>query len=265
MRMALNLDEDIGPGLLFDRASLDRWRQTDWRAIHGPEAFSQEAAAGWCSYIYSLNLDAGLGGRIELYVDEPPPEAVSHAVMSATGLWLRTPTGRLILQGAGSITPQGTATPSVLEFEVPSGDCSVDLYAFKEHLQRLQEEGTPGAPPRTRWTRFLDSAGCLFGVMTVLLAMFFLASILKGHGSSVKWILVAMIAPWCVWTLARELTGEGRRARERHRRLNDILARLPPIPDIMVVVRTGFQPGPTARGGGVGWDALSDGASGKHS
>jgi hypothetical protein len=251
MKLVCDAYAEVGPGLLFDRDLLTRLSTASLRDLVLHRGFVPAAEQGQCCFIETEGVRQ-FTGKVEVYVDEPAPDSARYARLSRLGLWLRAPSGRLVLHGAGSLDPERRdSAPPLLEVEVPPGHCSVDLYAYTPHALRLEEEGFPGEPPPSRWTSVFHFSGCLLAVFTA--ASLVGAGVLAWRGAwgAVPRPLLLCAALWVPWMLLYRLSGESARERKRDVALRQALAGLPPIPNYVLVLRSGFVPTDAARGGGL--------------
>lgn len=247
MKLDCDAYAEVGPGLLFDRDALARFKAVPFRDLVLHEGFIGAAEQGHCCFIGTEGVRQFVG-KVEVYVDEPAPDTSRYARLSRTGLWLRAPSGRLLLHGAGTLDED---PPPLLEVDVPPGHCAVDLYAYTPHEVRLEEEGFPGEPPPSRWTSVFHLGGCLLTVITAVCVV--LAAVLAWRGAwgALRWPVLLCAALWLPWTLLYRLSGEAERERKREEALRQALAGLPPIPNYVIVLRSGFTPSEDARGGGI--------------
>ena len=237
----------LGPLLAFDACHQQRL------AAHVyDDGFDDSCAKeGWCTWL-SCDGMAQFSGDVELLVEEPAPHHTQYAEHRAENLWLRLPSGTLVLTGPRGVRASRQPGGDVPRrtFAVAPGDYAVDAWGYLGHETRL-ENGPPldGQPPLSRW-RWLVLAMQLASALVTVLGFVVLIPIVRDHDwSTLGRVGGGVVGAWLATNLVSFATGESRRAAARRERFARAVAALPPVPRLTLVLRRVATP--PAEGGGL--------------
>jgi hypothetical protein len=135
------------------------------------DTLDADAAAG---HLFLVRTGADIGGPVDVYIDEAIPDEVQDQLVSSDGTFLLVlPSGALVVGGVEEYrapNPRTTGPNNVVT--VPAGDYSVRCYSPKDTEQSptLEKElrEIVGGADLDYYDR-LNSRGCLFGSLTLLL------------------------------------------------------------------------------------------------
>ena len=250
---------EVGPGLLLDQQYRASWTGLTFDQVVLDQSFLEAALRGECTYLKDESARQ-FSGKVEVLLGEPTPDLVKYAGRQATGLRLELPTGRLRLVGVCQLLKDGAVKPGAQEFlsvDVTPGRYLVDAYGFIEQAARLEDEKLlradesplAGELPPGPWTGRLQSSTLALAVLSVAAALF----------ACLFWVFTTpyvvtcgvLAALWVARFVAYRTTGE--RARERHNTKvwQAHLARLPELPDYVVVLRPADAGAEPPEGGGL--------------
>ena len=250
---------EVGPALLLDEQFRADWADATFDKAVLDQTFEAAALRGECCYLKDEGARQ-LSGSIHFFIGEPAPALVKYAHRQATGLRLELPTGKLRFMGLCALVKDGELEPGAEDFltlELPPGPYVVDAYRFLEQAARIEDEDLlladesplPGEQLPTRWTAPLRWLSVGLGVASGAAALFW----------CLFWRLPAVMAAiagalgvlWGLRFAAYRASGE--RLRERHNQAlwKEHLARLPVLPDYVVVLRPADPAGPPGEGGGL--------------
>lgn len=241
--MTHELYAEFGPLLIFDASSQRRWESQTFNSFVLGDGERPEAEAGYCVWLACDGMRQ-FSGRVELLVEEATPAHVEFAHQHSQNLWLRVPTGKLVLSGRAAVLPESERSGESprLEFDVPPGDYAVDAWAYEPHEIRLEEAELPGDPPRPKWAGLTEVATWVAVLVSfAALVSFFMLSAWPS--------LLAIVAAWSVVFVVGRVTGSSAHQKAMNTNLERTIAALPPIPDFTARLRRVEVPPPS--GGGV--------------
>lgn len=259
MRYVLEANCEVGPALLLDEQFRGAWAELTFdEAVLGGR-FEEAGLRGECCYLKNEGARQ-FSGSVVVLIDEPAPALVRYASRQATSLLLQVPTGRLRLMGLRALIKDGGLPPGeedLLTVDVTPGRYLVDAYDFVEQAARLEnrdallpeEDPLPGEQPPTRWTGPLRWTRLALAALTFLGPLFFvvfwrLPPALVGAG-------VALGLLWAALFMAFRVSGERERVRHNAALWKAHLARLPELPDYVLVLRPAGPEALSAEGGGL--------------
>ncbi|MDP1828892.1 MAG: hypothetical protein Q8L48_36865 [Archangium sp.] len=259
MKHVVDVYCDVGPGLLLDQQYRASWTHRTFDQVVLDQAFLEDALRGECTYLKD-EAARQFSGKVEVLIGEPTPDLVKYAVRQATGLRLELPTGRLRLLGVCSLLKDGAVKPGAQEFlsvDLTPGRYLVDVYGFIEQAARLEDEKLlrpdeaplAGELPPGPWTGRLQWLTLALAVLSVATTLFACLFWLFTPAYVATCLVLAVL--WVVRFVAYRTTGERERERHNTRVWKEHLARLPELPDYVVVLRPDESDGEPPEGGGL--------------
>jgi hypothetical protein len=247
-----DLYAEFGPLLVFDASSQPRWAGYTFDRFVLDDVLAEEAAAGWCTHVTSSGLRQ-FSGTVELLLEESAPAHTQYAVQHASALWLRVPSGKLVLSTPAQLVSNGAEYSDGLrhELDVPAGDYAVDAWSYVDHELRLesQPDPLPGEPPRSAWSTVVVVLQLGMALVSLCAIFFAVAAYQTSSWDLIGLDALAVAGGWVVIEVIRRLSGEAERSRKRSEAFNAVLAALPPVPNFTLVLRKVDVP--PARGGGI--------------
>jgi hypothetical protein len=250
---------EVGPGLLLDQQYRASWTGLTFDQVVLDQSFLEDALRGECCYLKD-EAARQFSGKVEVLIGEPTPDLVKYAVRQATGLRLELPTGRLRLVGVCQLIKDGAVKPGTQEFlsvDVAPGRYLVDAYGFIEQAGRLEDEKLllpdesplAGELPPGPWTGRLQWLTLALAVLSVATALFACVFWVFTTPYVVTCVVLALL--WVARFVAYRTTGERERERHNAQGWKEHLARLPVLPDYVVVLRPADPAGEPPEGGGL--------------
>ena len=259
MRLVVDAYCEVGPALLLDEQFVAAWAEATFDKAVLDQTFEHAAVRGECCYLKDEGARQ-LSGSIHFFIAEPGPELVKYAVRQATALRLELPTGKLRFRGLCSLVKDGDLKPGEEDFlslDLAPGTWSVDLFRFLEQAARVEDESLllkdeaplPGERPATRWTTPLRWLGCGLGVSTFAAGLFWL--VFWRYPAELGLIAAVLGVLWALRFGADRASGERSRREHNAALWKEHLARLPALPDHVVVLRPADPASPPGDGGGL--------------
>lgn len=259
MKHVVDVYCEVGPGLLLDQQYRASWTGLTFDQVVLDQSFLEDALRGECTYLKD-EAARQFSGKLEVLIGEPIPDLVKYAVRQATGLRLELPTGRLRLVGVCQLLKDGAVKPGAQEFlsvDVTPGRYLVDAYGFIEQAARLEEEQwlrpdeTPldGELPPGPWTGRLQWMTLALAVLSVATALFACLFWVFTTPYVVTCVVLGLL--WVARFVAYRATGERERERHNAKVWKEHLARLPELPDYVVVLRPADAGAEPPEGGGL--------------
>jgi hypothetical protein len=235
---------DVGPAVLVDRSFEPAWSGKTFDQLIMDSAWEEAAARGHCFAFKDVGSRC-CTGPVELWIDEAPPEWTRFAERSAKELRLEVPSGALHLTGFRAFARDSGLDPGQEDFlsvDVPPGTYRLDTWGFSDHAARVENdellqpgEGALLEPePPTKWSSSASALGCLVGVATFVLVVWWLVAWKWTSAFAAGCSAVAGL--WGVHFVVDRLTGERRRRHRNAAARKAYLASLPVPPSYLLVL-----------------------------
>jgi hypothetical protein len=259
MRLVIDAYCDVGPALLLDEQFVASWADATFDKAVLDQTFEHAAVRGECCFLKNEGARQ-LSGAIHFFIGEPGPDLVKYAARQATGLRLELPTGQLRFRGLCALVKDGGLKPGEEDFlslDLAPGTWSVDLFRFVEQAARLEdpelllkdEVPLPGEQAATRWTAPLRGSSFGLGLATFAVGLFWL--LFWRYTTELGVLALSLGVLWALRLVVDRSSGEQRRRQHNAALWKEHLARLPELPDYVVVLRPGDPAAPPAEGGGL--------------
>jgi len=259
MRLIVDAYCEVGPALLLDEHFVPAWADATFDQAVLDQTFEHAAVRGECCYLKDEGARQ-LSGAIHFFIGEPGPGLVKYAARQATALTLTLPTGKLRFRGLCALVKDGGLKPGEEDFlalDLAPGTWSVDLFRFVEQAARIEDESLlleeesplPGERPPTRWTTPLRWLGLGLGASTFVSVLFWL--VFWRYPTELGVIAAVLGGLWALRLAADRASGERSRREHNAALWQQHLARLPELPDYVVVLRPANPASPPGDGGGL--------------
>lgn len=234
MKALIQLQSDLGPAVLVDQHNLVRLRSIDARTFFSG-GLEQEAENGTCCWLRFEGIRQ-FAGTVELRVDEPEVTPAQAVVSSRSGLLLHVPTGKLLIDAAGSMRGESPGElPQVLE--LPPGDYLADVSAYETPEEKLEREDSRTPANGEVLPGIFGAVGCLFALITAVLLVSIAVLATRGEWDATRWPLIGIALLWVPFAIAFKLLGVGAKVKSARNAEEMELAQLPREPDFRVVLR----------------------------